>query len=167
MATLRGNEDSILHLVANLIELDFDAIEAYSAAIERLDDPTSRETMSTFRRDHEEHVEDLSAVMESLGGAPPHQGDFKRILTRGKVVLAALAGDKAVLAAMKTNEDDTNAAYERAAQRTEIPAQLASVLQKNLADERRHRTWIEQRIKQLAAMRQSASVTSGPSGLNR
>ena len=54
------------------------------------------------------------------------------VLTKGKVVLGGLIGDNAVLQAMKTNEDDTNTAYERA-----------------LGDERRHRDWMVETIRLL------------------
>jgi hypothetical protein len=56
-------------------------------------------------------------------------------------------GDKAILMAMKTNEDDTNTACERATQHKGISPELKKILSSNLADERRHRTWIEQTIK--------------------
>ena len=39
---------------------------------------------------------------------------MKAILTQGKVVLADMFGDSAILKAMKTNEDDTVTAYDRA-----------------------------------------------------
>lgn len=54
------------------------------------------------------------------------------VLTKGKVVLGGPMGDKAVLQAMKTNEDDTNTAYERA-----------------LGDERRQRDWMVETIRLL------------------
>ena len=39
---------------------------------------------------------------------------MKALLTKGKVVIAGLMGDEAILQAMRTNEADTNTAYERA-----------------------------------------------------
>ena len=58
-------------------------------------------------------------------------------------------GDKAILIAMKTNEDDTNTAYERATQHKDMTAEMKRVLNSNLSDERRHRTWIEQTLKKM------------------
>lgn len=47
---------------------------------------------------------------------------------------------------MKTNEDDTNAAYERAASHSDLPEIAVPVIQAALSDERRHRDWLEKAI---------------------
>ncbi len=61
-------------------------------------------------------------------------------------MLGGLVGDRVVLAAMKTNEDDTNTAYERAVAHPAVTPDVLTVLEQNLSDERRHRDWIEKRI---------------------
>jgi hypothetical protein len=45
-----------------------------------------------------------------MGRTPPKEGDMKALLTKGKVVIAGLMGDAAILQAMRTNEADTNTA---------------------------------------------------------
>jgi hypothetical protein len=55
-------------------------------------------------------------------------------------------GDKAILVAMKTNEDDTNTAYERAVNHEGRHASAEEVLRRGLADERRHRAWIDETL---------------------
>ena len=47
---------------------------------------------------------------------------------------------------MKSNEDETNKRNEKASTRTDLPAELQGILQKNLSDERRHRAYIVQRL---------------------
>ena len=47
---------------------------------------------------------------------------------------------------MKSNEDATNAAYEKATREPTITIRLRGLLERNLNDERRHRAWIEQRL---------------------
>lgn len=133
----------------DLIELDYDAVEAYRAAIERLDDSMSKRQLGEFMRDHERHTRELASCVRELGGRPATKGDAKRYLTKGKVVLADLAGDKAILRAMKSNEDETNSKYENALKRPDYSPQVRSLLEKNLSDERRHRAWIVSRIEQL------------------
>jgi uncharacterized protein (TIGR02284 family) len=131
-----------------LIELDFDAIEAYEAAIVRLSDASDAEQLRLYMGDHEEHTRNLADLVIGLGGIAATKADFKRVLTKGKVVIAGLGGNNAaVLKAMKSNEDDTNRAYERALSQEGLPSYVVDVLQKNLADERRHRTWMEERIR--------------------
>jgi hypothetical protein len=59
------------------------------------------------------HITELGDILSSMGRTPPKEGDMKALLTKGKVVIAGLMGDEAILQAMRTNEADTNTAYER------------------------------------------------------
>lgn len=114
MVTMVGKEGSIGKLVKDLLYLEHDAIAAYDSCIERLDDQMLSAKISEFKQDHLQHVEVLNEMARELGIDAPVEGDMKQMLTTGKVALADLMGDKAVLKAMKTNEDDTVTAYERA-----------------------------------------------------
>jgi uncharacterized protein (TIGR02284 family) len=146
MATMVGTQKDISKLLVQLIELDYDAIAAYRASIERLDDTVIADQFESFAADHDRHVRDLSTILEGMGEVAPSGPDVKQVLTKGKVVIAGLAGDRAILMAMKTNEDDTNTAYERASKRDDMPQHLIQIFTRNLADERRHRSWIEQQL---------------------
>ena len=157
MATRIGKESDAVKMLCDLIELDFDAAQAYQAAIDRLVDGESIVHLQSFREDHLRHTRDLSEIVRDLEATPPTEGDIKAVLTKGKVVIAGLAGDVAILRAMKSNEDDTNSAYERAASRTDLPQGADAVLDRGLADERSHREWIVARIEQLEAAEAAAS----------
>jgi hypothetical protein len=74
------------------------------------------------------------------------QSDAKSILTQGRVVLRGLTGDSGILKAMKSNEDETNEAYEQALTQGDITANIRDILKRNLANERRYRAWIEGRL---------------------
>jgi rubrerythrin len=143
MATTIGNEDSLPELLANLIKLDYDAIEAYDAAIERVEDPTYKDALAEFRDDHVTHTNNLSELLLSLGETPPEGADAKSILTEGKVKLATLGGDKAILRAMLSNEGDTNTAYERATVNQAATPEVLEILELNYADEQNHKRWLE------------------------
>ena len=97
---------------------------------------------STSRRSHLRHITELGDILLSMGRTPPKEGDMKPLLTKGKVVIAGLMGDEAILQAMRTNEADTNTAYERAVNFKDLQANTRDVLQNGLADERRHGEWI-------------------------
>lgn len=146
--TMAGMQRNTQNLLEELIKLDFDAVEAYEAAIERLEDAESRRMLNEFCEDHRRHTRNLGEHLRNAGHTPPKGPDAKRILTQGKVVIAGLAGDKAILKAMKSNEDDTNAAYERAGNK-DLPQEIHRTVLGNLEDERRHRAWIERKISQL------------------
>ena len=147
MVTMAGKQTKLVDALNSLIELAFDAIEAYQAAISRTSRPDDKQELTAFMGDHERHTRELAPHVARLGGTAKHKGDFKAVLTKGKVQIAGLVGDRAILMAMKTNEDDTNAAYEFATQRTDIDnEELRSLLHANLSDERKHRAWLERRI---------------------
>lgn len=142
-----GDKDLIKHL-NNLIELDYDAIEAYEAAIDRLDEAQLRERLMAFKRDHEKHTQNLGQWVSRLGGEPSTKGDFKQILTKGKVLIGALGDTKGILKAMKANEDVTNKMYEKALAEINEPPELVETIRQNFQDEQRHREWLVATIEQ-------------------
>jgi hypothetical protein len=73
----------------------------------------------------------------------PQEGDLKQLLTTGKIALASLVGDGAILKAMKTNEDDTVTAYERASRHPDALPESQRQFERFAADERRDRAWME------------------------
>jgi rubrerythrin len=144
--TLAGTQSDPHRLLEELIKLDHDAIEAYDAAVERMEDPDIKEKLAEFRNDHMHHTENLGKFLRDAGKTPPEGPDAKRLLTKGKVVIADLAGDKALLLAMKSNEDDTNTVYERALENKNLTSDMERTVRSNLDDERRHLAWIESKL---------------------
>ena len=132
-----------------LVKLDYDAIEAYEEAIERLDDAVAKTKLMEFCNDHRRHTENIGNILRNLGEEVPDGPDVKRFLTEGKVVIADLGGDKAILKAMVMNETVTNKAYEEACSSDDLDATMQQTLEQNLADEARHKQWIEARIEVL------------------
>ncbi|HEV7433293.1 MAG TPA: ferritin-like domain-containing protein [Pseudorhizobium sp.] len=150
MVTMVGTESSIEKLVTNLIYLEHDAIAAYESTIERLDDKALSTQIAAFRQDHLQHLEVLHEMARELGIDAPTEGDMKQMLTTGKIALADLMGDAAILKAMKTNEDDTVTAYEKASQHQDAVPKSKAFFQKALADEQRHRAWMDTTAQQLS-----------------
>ncbi|BES71479.1 hypothetical protein RE428_24970 [Marinobacter nanhaiticus D15-8W] len=145
MATDVLNADSVIKELSNIVELDYDAIAAYRAAIDRIDDTGYTAKLEEFVKDHERHVRELSEVIRREGGTPPDSGDAKKMLTKGQVVIADIAGDKAILNAMKMNEQQTVSKYESATKEA-FPEHVQTLLDKGLEDERRHKAWIERTL---------------------
>ena len=142
MVTLVGNEDSIEKLVIDLLYLEHDAIAAYDSCVERLDDKTLSSKIAEFKQDHLQHVVALNEMARELGVEAPTEGDMKQMLTTGKIALADLMGDAAILKAMKTNEDDTVTAYERASRHEGAIPTSKAFFMKAHQDEERHRAWM-------------------------
>lgn len=147
MATVMNAKEVISDL-NDLIQLDYDAIAAYQSAIERLDTAGYKAQLTDFMGDHKRHVKELSEVVRSEGGTPATEGDAMKILTKGKVVIAGLVGDEAILKAMRVNEEVTNTKYEDAVEEG-YPEQIQALLRQGLADERRHKDWLETTIERL------------------
>ncbi|MBY3043891.1 DUF2383 domain-containing protein [Rhizobium leguminosarum] len=149
MVTMVGNESDIKGLVKDLIYLEYDAIAAYDSCIERLDDKQFTTKITSFKQDHLQHLEVLNEMARELGIEAPTRGDMKEMLTTGKIALADLMGDAAILKAMKTNEDDTVTAYQRASRHEDaIPASKAFFMKAH-QDEERHRAWMDTTAKAL------------------
>jgi rubrerythrin len=150
MVTMVGLEKNFTDAVKDLIELEYDAVEAYKAAIERLESKQYKDKMTEFLKDHERHIREFSSILKKHNEEAPQGPDMtKHWLAEGKVVLAGLIGDNAILTAMKTNEDDTNTAYERLNNFNDIWEDSEGFLKEALKDERRHRAWIESVISEL------------------
>lgn len=141
--------DKICEKLNDLIQLDHDAIEAYEAAIERLEAPQFKEQLASFKGDHERHTANLGAKVSELGGSPKQRPDAMKVLTKGKVVIAGLVGDKAILTAMKANEEVTNKTYEHVLKAIDGRPDVEQVVAGNLEDERRHKAWIDSTLDSL------------------
>lgn len=151
MVTLAGTQNNAKDLVEALLKLEMNALEAYDATIERLENPSFSQQVSEFRQDHYNHVNALSEICRSLGGEVPGPGG-KSMLTKGKVVIADIIGnDSAILTAMKTNEYETVMAYENALKKDFLSPELRSICEKGLNDERRHRDWMDRAADQKKA----------------
>lgn len=142
MVTMVGNEATFDKLVTNLIYLEYDAIAAYESCIERLDDKALASQIATFRQDHLHHLSTLNEIAREAGIVAPTKGDMKELLTTGKIALADMMGDAAILKAMKTNEDDTVTAYERAVRHEDAHPISKAFFMRAHMDEERHRAWM-------------------------
>jgi len=146
MVTTVGLEEDVIEMLNSLITLDYDAAEAYRAAIERLETAEYQDAMSDFLADHLRHTTEVAALVKLFGGVAAERPGMKSMVTTGKVALGDIVGDSGILRAMLSNEEDTNTAYERAAMHVALPDNVRTLLDSNLQDERRHRGWIEQAL---------------------
>lgn len=147
MVTLVGTQKSFADAIRNLIELDYDSIEAYEAAINRLSSEEYKQKLRGFKADHESHVKAFSELLRKHNEEVPSGPSAKQWLTKGKVVLAELMGDSTILLAMRTNEDDTNTAYQQMQNRDDKWEDAQDLIAKGLEDEKRHKAWFVEATK--------------------
>lgn len=143
MVTLAGTQNDPKSLIKALLELEYNALEAYEETIERLENKEYARQIAVFREDHYQHVQTLKSLGMPLGVDVDGPG-AKAMLTEGKIKLADMVGDdSAILNAMKTNEYETVMAYENACKKDFLTPELRAICEKGLADERRHRDWMD------------------------
>lgn len=143
MTTLAGTQDDAASLIKTLLNLEHDALAAYDETVQKLENKDAAAKVEEFRQDHLQHIDALQKIAETFDLWPEDaEGTMKSFLTTGKIALAKLVGDQAILKAMSTNENDTLTAYERAAMKNFITPDMKSLFEKAYADERRHREWM-------------------------
>lgn len=142
MVTTVGTGNDPKDVVAEFIQLERDVIAAYDSALERLSDAGASSKIKEFREDHLGHVRSLEDLARQIGAEVPSQTDSKAMLTKGKVAIAGVTGDNAILSAMSTNEDDTMTAYRNGCENDALPPEVKALMQRAYEDETRHRAWM-------------------------
>ncbi|EFA79653.1 hypothetical protein PPL_07512 [Heterostelium album PN500] len=138
------NNESFVSALQKLVECDYDAIESYKISIDHMSDERSKEVLEEYMLDHQRHIRDLTELLWQHGESVPSGPSSKRFLSRGKVVLDEMRGnDSAILSAMHSNEDDTNRAYERICNRSDLWQASRSILERGREEEIKHRKGIE------------------------
>jgi uncharacterized protein (TIGR02284 family) len=145
-ATMVPTTEKTIEELNELIHYDYDAVGAYTAAINDIKENNIRDPLIQFRGDHERHIVDLSAVVRRLGGKPAERPDIKGFVRKTMTRVAGLGGTELILKAMRSNEEVLNKAYAHHLEKFEFTADIMELLRKNYADEQRHLAWVEQAI---------------------
>jgi len=145
------SEANLVAELNDLLQLDHDAVQAYTVAIENVADPMYRDTLIRFRGDHERHIEELTRLVREHGGVPLElshipTGLFKLAVQK----VGAKGGDRALLLAFKANERQVRDKYRRAAAMAHPPG-VAEVIRRNAEDEQRHYAWALEVVDDLGA----------------
>jgi uncharacterized protein (TIGR02284 family) len=135
--------DKLIEKLNDLIALDIDAVNAYDAAIKRIQAADVRDRLRSFQMDHERHIRDLSGCVVDLHGKPRQKADAKGFFLKSFTAITAMMGDKAALTAMKGNEQLTNRGYDKALEENWPPA-VRTVIERNRADERVQLAFIDE-----------------------
>jgi rubrerythrin len=137
-------------LLRSLAELDYDTVLAYETAIEKLDDADAKKQLAEFRDDHRRHIDDINLLLVDLDGKPLVEDDFKHVLLEGKVFIASILGDRAILKAMQSNEEETTKTYKAAVEIRGFAPEVTKLIENNYADERRHLAWVRAKLEMMS-----------------
>jgi rubrerythrin len=162
-----SREAALVAELNDLLQLDYDAVGAYTLAISALRDRDLRETLIRFRQDHERHIVDLVELIHTRDGVPmrmPHfpTGIFKLLVQAAGSAASLAGGDCAVLLAFVANEAQARDKYRRHANANH-PSDVADLLNSAASDEENHHRWAWNTLERMGAGRDSlpGMVTGG------
>ena len=138
--------DKQIEELNELIRFDFDAIGAYNSAIDDIKEIHIRDPLIQFRGDHERHVQNLSAIVQRLGGKPVENPGLKGVVRKTMTKVAGLGGAELTLKAMRSNEEVLNKTYSHHLTKFDWPDDIKEVIRNNYNDEQRHLAWVEQAL---------------------
>jgi len=137
----------LVEVLTDLAQLDVDAVLAYNQAIDNIDELPIRDTLVSFRADHDRHITELGAMIASFGGvAPSLERDLKGFFIEGMTAIASKVGTRGALLAMIGNETLTNAKYKTALGKN-LSQDVKVVVEQNYRDEQRHLAYIKDTLK--------------------
>lgn len=64
MVSLVGFQGDFFSALKNLVELEYDTVEAYTVAIDQLETPKIKSKLSEFKADHQRHIQELSNYLK-------------------------------------------------------------------------------------------------------
>ncbi len=159
--TEKSSSATLLAELNDLLQLDRDAVQAYTLAENALRSEAYRAAIIRFRGDHEGHIDELTRLITARGGTPaalPHlsSSPFK-LAAQG---LGDFGSDTTVLLAFKSNERLSRDKYQRAANQP-YPFDVQSVLEGAAEDEAAHYAWVQETLEQLGAGERTVAGRAG------
>ena len=148
MPSQSHTDASLIADLNDLLQLDHDAVEAYTVAIDVVRSDRYREALVGHRADHKRHIEELAGLVRARGGLPtelPHPTAPLKLVVQA---LGAAPSDETLLLAFKAVEGQARDKYQRFA-RNSYPTDVAEVVQKAAGDESRHYQWAEGALREL------------------
>lgn len=162
MTAPRANADVPLTADLNdLLQLDRDAIEAHTIAINAVRDVALRDTLVKHRSDHQRHAEQLAALIRARGGIAvelPHiTGPIKMLV---QAVGAATMRDANVLLSLRIVVGQVRDKYAGYAARA-WPADVEPVVRGAAADVDQQYRWLADAVRAAGIGDQSLTATIG------
>jgi hypothetical protein len=134
--------------LAELVQLDIDAVLAYDRAIGHLEPGATATQLAAFKLDHQRHVLELSKLLLGLNRTPPgEKPDLRGAILGGMTAFRARLGREQALQAMRSNEQLSTATYARMLAKP-FPSDVLEAVRRSAADEQRHLEWIERALDQ-------------------
>jgi uncharacterized protein (TIGR02284 family) len=125
--------------LADLVQLQYDSLFFFDAAVRGVQDEGLRSMLSTLRGEHASNLAELQQWLRDEGTTPPETESLRGLGVESRVAGASLVGDDAVLDRLVASEDDLVEAYARAASDRDLPDSLRERLNRTRDEELGHR----------------------------
>ena len=134
--------------IKDLIKLDLDAVEIYHKCLQKIERSDLADRLSMFADEHQRHVDQLSAYMESIGETPPkRKKDMKGYFLEGFAAIRSMGGETGALKALESSEKLTNKTYSKAVNNEALDAEAKQIVMDNYQDEKKHFAFVQQELK--------------------
>ena len=144
-------DKDIIAVLSNLVQLDIDAVHAYSQAVKEIDDSIIRDRLLKFQEEHRARIDALSKIIADIGGNPPEQTkDFKGYVIEAFAAIRSFTGLKGALKGIKITEEITNRYYGEAVSQ-EMPSEVKRFLRTYFSEEKVHLDYISSNLQALAS----------------
>jgi len=130
----------------DLLQLDHDAVEAYTIAIDLARGDQIRRTLVEYRADHKRHIEELGGLIRARGGLPTELPHATGPLKLAVQAVGGVMNDDALLLAFKAVEGQVVDSYVRTSNKAH-PTEVADVIRRATEDERKHYAWVESTLR--------------------
>ena len=162
------NESRLIAELNDLLQLDHDAVEAYTIAIDLVRSASLRDSLVEYRADHKRHIEEIAALVRARGGLPTELPHATAPLKLAVQALGAAPGDVTLLLAFKAVEGQARDKYRRFATKP-WPEEVGEVVKRAAADEERHYQWVETSLRELGVGAGSVphAIASAVEGLHK
>lgn len=134
-------------VILDLYKHDVAACDIYKEVLLHVKDPVIRKKLNEFLHDHETHVNDLEKAYEQHVGEPPARGiDIKGTLMFGYTSIRSITGQEGALKALHSAEKIILQRYREAAAGKEWSPNVAQIINKDFADEKKHYAFLQEHI---------------------
>jgi rubrerythrin len=139
--------EGLVKNLTSLAQMDRDATKVYAEALEHVEREDVKMRLTEFRAEHEQHVTEISAAIDSMAGRRPEfKVDLAGHLADWLTALRSMGGEHGALAALRTGERYHNARYAEAVTWDIVDPDLAALLHRFYTEEKRHLGFIESQL---------------------
>jgi hypothetical protein len=139
-----GSDPTLRRDLIRLVRIEYDALAACRAARNHTRREADLVRIDELEQVHQRHIRCLVPAVWLVGGRAPRAGDWRQLVTQGRVLTASVFGPDSLLLALKDNEIDVAQAYRRVLQREDLNDGIRARLDAHAASASRQCLWLRE-----------------------